>query len=152
MRSFRRTTATVAVALATLGLAACSSSTSSSVSSAVSSAANALEQAKADACGKLADAQTAVDAAKAGNGEDLASTAASLATDAQNLANTLKTVGATDAANDVQSLATDLHSLATATPDQVAALASDAQEKVSSAETALSCPAASMSASPSATS
>jgi hypothetical protein len=34
-----------------------------------------------------------------------------------------------------------MQNLATATPDQVAQLAGDAQEKLSSAETALGCPA-----------
>ena len=110
------------------------------MSSVVSSASGALEQATTEVCGKLADAQTAVDSAKAGNGEDLASTATSLATDLDNAASLLKTVGATDASNDVQSLATDMQNIATATPDQVAQLAGDAQEKLSSAETALSCP------------
>jgi hypothetical protein len=117
MGTFRRMTAVLVTALAALALVACSASSSSSVSSVVSSATGALEQAKTDVCGRLADAQTAVDSAKAGNGEDLASTAASLATDLTNAASLLKTVGATDAANDVQSLATDMQNLATATPD-----------------------------------
>ena len=86
MGPFRRTTVVVVTALAALALVACSASSSSSVSSVVSSASGALEQATTEVCGKLADSQTAVDSAKAGNGEDLASTATSLATDLDNAA------------------------------------------------------------------
>jgi hypothetical protein len=146
MRSLRFT---VAVGIVVLALAACSSDTRSTISSAATSVGGAVQDAQAEACEKLVEAQSTVDGARSGDA-DYATKAATLATDMHDLASLLNTFGATDASKDVDELSTDMQNLADASPEKVADAADTASSKVDAAQTLLSCPASSMSASSSA--
>jgi hypothetical protein len=106
-----------------------------------------LEDAKANVCGKLTEASTAVASAQANHNGEVASTASWLATHLATAASLLNTVGLTDVPNDVSSVSSDLRKLATAAPSDVEQLASDIQTTITSADSTLACPSASASVS-----
>jgi hypothetical protein len=146
MRSLRFT---VAVGIVVVVLAACSSDARSAISSAATSAGSAVQDAQAEACDKLVEAQATIDGARSGDA-DYASKAATFATELHDLATLLNTFGATDASKDVDELSTDMQNLAAASPEKVADAADTASSKVAATQTLLGCPASSMSASASA--
>lgn len=142
------------LAVALMGVfAACSSDSSSTSSPAAtpSSSGSTLEQTKANVCGKLAQASTAVATFQANQNGDAASTVSSLATDLKTASSLLNTVGAADVADKVSSIASDLKKLAKSAPGDIAQLASEIQTEITTADEALACPSASATASASPT-